>query len=627
MKAHGAGRHTASLRINGLHFDWTLIITMESQAIGYRAFSAMGILWLAAAYLAGQYVAVLPFGFLVVSVFVFAVPIAISGAYSSAVNQTRIMSYYKISGWFYRLFSGRLVRSVFWLLWALASSFLMLLQFSTYSILEWVTLALAIPTFWYIHKFCHSVFSSELKKLYVIYSFAIEWTRLICPIFLVIIYVILIKIFSSDPSYTSLAESVAAIRVNTPEVAPSSVVQVALFYISFANGTKAYLGDNLKSYWEYAPILMLIVGSYVVFFNASATFASFSIPRSEFRRIFAPISDDALPPTLTRTRITTASAIITVVTLFIYVPVFADLEDIARSNPGFITLLKNAQLKVEKIDNEFYRPGTMRAIELEKASSLGKVNASRAILEGQIDQAFIQIESKVDNYLDWYYSLSGEYMRLANLMSGEIEKYMEEKLVEKLNQEEALKPVIAGLEVALANHRVITDEYQQAVNKIMESNRIDVPEFGAGRIPGITSDQILALPTHFDLISMRSRVVGGSAAAGIGVAIVAKIASKGIFKAAGKALSKIAISKAAGTAGGAAVGALIGSVVPGAGTVIGGVIGGALAGVIIDKVLLKLEEEISRENFRNEILNSIRESRDKFKSELFITPPSTSSQP
>jgi hypothetical protein len=96
---------------------------------------------------------------------------------------------------------------------------------------------------------------------------------------------------------------------------------------------------------------------------------------------------------------------------------------------------------------------------------------------------------------------------------------------------------------------------------------------------------------------------------------VAKIVSKGIFKAAGKALSKVAISKVAGTAGGAAIGAAIGSVVPGAGTIVGGVIGGALAGVFVDKVLLELEEAISREDFRMEILNSIRESRDEFKSE------------
>jgi hypothetical protein len=127
--------------------------TLDSTAVGYRPFAAISIVWLAAAYFAGQFFAVLPFGFVVVSVFVFAVPIAISGAYCSAINQTRMMSYFKASGWFYKMFSGRLIRSALWVIWSLASSFFMLLQFSTYSGLDWLTLALAIPVFWYVHSF------------------------------------------------------------------------------------------------------------------------------------------------------------------------------------------------------------------------------------------------------------------------------------------------------------------------------------------------------------------------------------------------------------------------------------------------------------------------------------------
>ena len=240
----------------------------------------MAMVWLAAAYLAGQYVAVLPFGFVVISVFVFAVPIAISGAYSSAVDQTRMMSYYKTSGWFYKIFSGRLIRSVLWVIWALTSSFAMLLQFSTYSRLEWVTLGLGIPVFWYIHKLCNKVFSSELKKRYVISSFAITSARRCCPLLLVVLYAVLVSLLSEGPSYTSLSEAVAASRGNAPEVAGSSVVQVALFLISFVDGTKTYLGGSLKQFGEYVPMSLIIIGSYMVFFNASATFAMFCHSRS-----------------------------------------------------------------------------------------------------------------------------------------------------------------------------------------------------------------------------------------------------------------------------------------------------------------------------------------------------------
>ena len=596
--------------------------TPVTSAVGYRAYSAMALVWFASAYLASLYIAELPFGFVVISVFVFAVPIAISGAYSSAVNQTRMMSYYKTNGWFYKLFSGRLIRSSLWVMWALASSFAMILQFSTYSGLEWVTLALTIPVFWYIHKLCNRGFSSEIRKRYVVSSFAISWARLLCPLLLVFIYAFSISMFAAGPGYTSLTEAVSATRVNTPEVAGSAVVEVALFFVSFVDGTKAYLGSNLQQFGDHAPLLLIILGSYLVFFNVSATFASFVIPRAEHRRLIGPISEDEVPPALTLSRVAIAAALVTVVTLFIYVPVFSDLEDSARANPGLIERLKNAQLKVEKIDDEFFRPGTIKAIELAKAAALGKkIAVSRTLVEGQIDRAFDQMESNVDGYLDWYYSLSGEYMRLAKLMTGDIEKYMEKKLVEKLKQQEALQPVFAGLEVALAlSQKAVNDVYQDDFRKILAENRLQVPEFGAKNIPGIASVQIRALPTHPDVIAIRNRVVGGAAAAGIGAAIVGKIVSKGIFKTAAKALSKVAISKVAGTTGGAAIGAAIGSVVPGIGTLIGAAAGAIIAGVVVDKGLLKLEEEISREDFKKEILGSIRDSRDKFKSELFGAP-------
>lgn len=117
-------------------------------AVGFRPFLAMALVWLALAYLAGQQIASLPFGFVVVSVLIFAVPVALSGAYSSAVNQTRAVSYYKTSGRAYKLLSGRVIRSILWVLWALATSFFMLLQFSTYSSLEWVALLLVVPVYW-----------------------------------------------------------------------------------------------------------------------------------------------------------------------------------------------------------------------------------------------------------------------------------------------------------------------------------------------------------------------------------------------------------------------------------------------------------------------------------------------
>lgn len=587
--------------------------------IGFRAFSAMAIVWIAGAYFAGQQVASLPFGFVVISVFIFAVPIALSGAYSSAVNQARAMSYYATSGWVYKTLSGRLIRSIFWVLWALTSSFVMLLQFSRYSGLEWLTLCLVIPAFWLVHSKSRQLLSHELRKRYVITSFTIIWTRRLCPVLMLVVYAVLIWSFTEIQSYASLSEALAAKKVGIPNNVGSTVVQAALLLITFMDGTKAYLVGHLKQFNEHLPLLLTIVSGYIVFFNACATFACFVMPPHEYRRIFGPISDDDVPPPLTKSRIAVASAVITFVALFVYLPLFAQLETGIHHHPIVIETIKKFELNVEKIDEAFYNPGTIQKIELAKAIALGKVNVSRATLEGQVDRAFDRMEQNVDSYLDWYYSLSGEYVRLAKLMTGEIEGYMETKLSEKLQQGEAFKDVSDSIKTALARYKNVTDEYRQTANEILDTNRLAVPASGATIVKKVSLNDILAFPTHLDVVAFNNRVAGGAVAAGVSAAVTAKIVGKGAFKAAAKALSKAAISKAAGVVGGAGIGAAIGSVIPFFGTVIGGVIGGAVGGVIVDGALLKLEEAISRSEFKKEIIAAIQEVRVTFKSKVLGT--------
>ncbi len=580
----------------------------------------MAFAWFALAYFAGQQIASLPFGFVVVSVLIFAVPIALSGAYSSAVNQTRAVSYYKTSGRAYKVFSGRVIRSILWVVWALVTSFFMLLQFSTYSGLEWVALLIVIPVYWLAYLNSHRFLSNELRKRYVITGFSIMWARWWCPAIMLVIYSGLILAFSNVQNYASLSEALAAKRTGVPEIAGSAVVQVVLRLMTFADGIKVYIVGDLKQFGEYLPLLLKILGGYVVFFNACATFACFVIPSREYRRVFGPISDDDPPAPIPGSRIALASALITFVTLFVYVPLFAQLEKLT-GHPIVIVVIEKLEREAERIDDDLYNPGTIKKIEVAKAVALGKLNVSRATLAGQIDRAFDRMGHNVDRYLDWYYSLPAEYVRLAKLMTGEIEGYMEQKLYEQLQQGEAFKEVFDAIAAALAGQKNVMDEYRQAVKAIMDASRLVLPPAAEAKVvKDMSSRDILSLPTHLDVVTIESRAAGGAVAAGVSAAIAAKVASKGVFKAATIALSKMAVSKAAAVLGGAAVGAAIGSVVPGIGTVVFGALGGVIGGLAIDGALLKLEEVISRDEFKKEILVAIREERVAFKARLLGTP-------
>jgi len=589
--------------------------------INFRSFFFMSIVWLVLAYLTGQQIARLPFGFVVVSVLIFSIPIALSGAYSSAVYQTRTLSYYKSSGTVFRLLSGRALRSILWVLWALVTSFFMLVQFATFSDIAWVTLLLLIWVYWFAYRYSHRFLSIELKKRYVITDFSIVFVRWWCPAIMVVIYAGFILFFPSVQNYTSLSEAFAAKRSGMPEIAGSAVVQVTLQLMTFADGLKAYLAADLKQFGEYLPLLLKLVGGYVVFFNACATFACFVIPSREYRRVFGPISEHDPPAALPKNQVALASALIALIAVFVYVPLFAQLEKWLEVDSNVVKAIKAGERLAERIDGELYNPGTIDKLDVAKADALGKLNLSRAKLEGQIDRAFDRMENNVDHYLDWYYSLMAEYLRLAKLMTGEIEGYMENKLYEQLQQGETFKVVSDAIAVAIAQNSSSMEEYRQAAMGIKNGNRMMLPAgVEAKVVKEVSLRDSFSLPTHLDALAFESRAASGAVAAGVSASIAAKVTSKGVFSAAAKVLSKMAASKAVAVFGGAAVGGAIGSVIPGVGTVTVGALGGLFAGLVIDGTLLSLEEAISRAEFKNEILIAIQESKGVFKDRLFGAP-------
>ena len=604
------------LCVHALCGAWFMSRAAEQLPIRFRTFLAMSVAWLAIGYFTGQYLARLPFGFVAICVFLFAIPIALSGAYTSAVAQTCDVAYYKTSGLAFRLRSGRFIRALFWIAFALTSSFVMLLQFSTYSRLEWVALFCLPPVFWLVQSKSHYFFSGELRKRFVITSFSVFWARWLTPIAMLVLYAVLIWTFDGNQNYASLAEALEAKRYGFPERAGSAVIQLALQLTTFTGALKAYLSSNFKQISEYLPMLLTVFTGYIVFFNACATLSCFVISPNEFRRVFGPLSDVDDPAPLPKNRIAITLAVITFVALFVYGPLFAQLEGWISRHPEFIAVIKKYELKVEEIDDGYYNAGTIQKIELAKAIALGKIEVSRVALESQVDRAFDRIEFNVDGYLDWYYSLTGEYARLAKLVSGKIEDYMVEKLAERLQQGEALKELSAGIETAFTHYKEVSAEYRQTVKQILDANRVVIPFAGATVVKIAGLNDILAMPNHTDVVAFKSRVgIGAIAAVFIG-GITARVVSKGVFKMAAKALSKIAISKTVGPVGGALIGASIGSTVPIVGTV-AGAIAGAIVAVVTDVALLKLEEAISRDEFKKEILAAIGEARADFKLRLF----------
>ena len=144
----------------------------------------------------------------------------------------------------------------------------------------------------------------------------------------------------------------------------------------------------------------------------------------------------------------------------------------------------------------------------------------RALHEKQL---FPLLERNVDTYLDWYYSLTGEYLRLANVATGNIENYMKEKMnetlidpqVNRIRQDaegvvKRFNEELAVIETKLALLTKLTDQaleraaevseevaqvrekynaqWEQEVKKILDICKVSIPEdLSAAKIAGYAS--------------------------------------------------------------------------------------------------------------------------------------------
>ncbi len=562
----------------------------------------------------------------VLGVLLFSVPIALSGFYAATIAQVRRLREFERRGWLYRLFSRRILKGVFWTCWALVSSFFMLIQFHTYSGLEWAAFFLVIPVFLGVFAWSRRFLARELRPFLVTHM-ALKWARWITPLIMVVLYVLLLLVAAGDsPRYDTLQQAVHAQKDRVAHMTGSALVYEVSHYLAYYDGAKAYFLGRLGGRDALLATGLLGLGGLVVFFNACAILSCFLIPTAEYRRVLGPPSDDAFPPPVTPRRFAPATALFTFAALFIYVPTFSAIEYWLRNHPEIARAREEALAwavpRVEQIEDRFFRPGTIEQLTEARLKALHRVEVSMVYLDGQVDRAFDLMEANVDGYLDWYYSLPGEYARIMKLLLGEIEDYMEAKLEEHLLRGDPFKNVEAALSKAIREHEAAMGEYGEMAWEIMERNRVSLPEdtrfMVLDRMP---LQDVLNPLEHKDLIDFKTRMGGGAAAGLVTAVVVAKVigklATKNIFKLAAKSVAKIVGGKAVGTAGGAAAGAAAGLAVGGpVGAVVGGFIGGVLAGISVDAMLLMLEEAVSREDFKQEILSAIREAKREFKDEL-----------
>jgi hypothetical protein len=277
-------------------------------------------------------------------------------------------------------------------------------------------------------------------------------------------------------------------------------------------------------------------------------------------------------------------------------------------------------VEAEFIGNMRCPEGTIARIEALDLELAALLEDQRAELSAAIDASFAGMRANVPLFLDWYYSLSAEYLRTLNLLVGNGTDYLQSQFEGHL----ATGDPMSGLDRVLGTAEgisLVADIHAVERSEALSACGLNLPEDDVIFLPSsFRPESFLVPPDTAVAISLESRLTmagfGGVAGAISGV-VVAKVGAKVIatttFKLAASALAKIAGSKALSFGGGVLLGAgaggASGSVVPGAGTTAGAIIGGAVGGLAVmlgvDFTLLEIEEEISRAAFEADILAEI----------------------
>lgn len=238
-------------------------------------------------------------------------------------------------------------------------------------------------------------------------------------------------------------------------------------------------------------------------------------------------------------------------------------------------------------------------------------------LEATSNLATIELSKNIDIYLDWYYSLSGEYIRLGNglyklIINDKVQLATDEKINKMIRT-----PILDAYSSSITTiNNTIIKPFDKLINAEFKSADADVLNCIGNNTIGLTRDQ---------------KAVAGSATSGLVAArVIAVKSSTGIAKkiaatTVGKLLLKTTAKKGVSVVAGAGTGALAGLVCGPAAPVcssVGAVIGGLAVWVAVDTTVIKIDEQLNRDEMKQSLEKDLRITIDnsikKIQQQLFL---------
>lgn len=365
-----------------------------------------------------------------------------------------------------------------------------------------------------------------------------------------------------------------------PEVQPAPATASALLGEGL---TLAHLWAGFEAYslglaaefgnWAWLSALVLSSAGLFAGFTALALAgAAATLVLPELGRALAPASDDMPAPAPGRSGIIAATLLAVAL-----IALTGLIEQRLATTPVEARPAAQLQTAAERIGDAFFRPGTHEQIIAWRQEVLAQDGALAAELAEAVKAGFDGMEANVDLFLDVYYSMGAEYLRLFHWATGGLEGHLQRRLQEELNRGEPLAAVQALFDLALPQAEVRHAALTGQETALLAANRIEGVNPGLLRI----DESFPALP-EFDSRLLRDLnnaqprwgvAAGAGLVSGVLAARVAqRLAARGVLRGTGLMLSRVA---------------------------------GPLVAVGVDYALLRADEMRNRDDFRAEIMAEI----------------------
>jgi len=255
---------------------------------------------------------------------------------------------------------------------------------------------------------------------------------------------------------------------------------------------------------------------------------------------------------------------------------------------------------------------------LEQARSEAHWHAEAGV-NAALDELFVDVEHAVEGYLDWYFTVIGEYQRLAASIGGDFGSLMREKLHRHLFEDtqfaDRLDTASRSIEAASGlRMRGAAEQLGQRTTAAITTEPCLRESVDLNAVGNLERDRIRAA------VAAGSGAAAGAVSAKLlaqkaGATLVGKVAAKKGFQAAAAVAGKVAGKKGGSIILSATAATALCS--PGGPlAVVCGVVAGAVTWLTVDKVMVEVDEALFRDEMRAELLQSLNESRLALAAEL-----------